>query len=373
MAKKGARPQAGKQKRRHGPQLSQQDLPAHPVDKALNIPRAIADNYGGSPSSPLEVASALRVQPSSGTFRTLVSASNAYGLTANNGAGIEVTPLGSRILHPTVDGDDLAAEREALLKPRILREFLQRYDDSPIPRETIAQNVLATMGVPPERTETALRSILGQAERLGLTKDINGKKYVYLKGIQVQPATAEPDHEEGAPSPMNGEVVSAPVNPSPAVSGGATAAPVDSRLKRVFITHGKNRAFVDPIRELLKFGELEAVVSTEKPTVSQPVPKKIMEEMRACGAAIIHVEGERKLIDPDTKEQVMLNENVLIEIGAAMALYGERFILLVRSGVKLPSNLQGLYEVRYVGDRLDGEETIKLLEAIRDLKTRPLP
>ena len=74
-----------------------------------------------------------------------------------------------------------------------------------------------------------------------------------------------------------------------------------------------------------------------------------MNDMRLCGAAIIHVEGERRLIDPETKEHFALNENVLIEIGAAMALYAERFILLVKEGVKLPSNLQGLFEVRYAG------------------------
>ena len=60
-------------------------------------------------------------------------------------------------------------------------------------------------------------------------------------------------------------------------------------------------------------------------------------------------------------EHMLLNPNVLIEIGAAMAFYGRRFILLVREGVKLPSNRQGLFEVRYSGDTLDAVSTIKLL------------
>jgi predicted nucleotide-binding protein len=98
-----------------------------------------------------------------------------------------------------------------------------------------------------------------------------------------------------------------------------------------------------------------------------------MEDMRSCGAAIIHVEDERRLLDKDAKEQVVLNENVLIEIGGAMALYGRRFILVVKEGVELPSNLQGLYQVRYSGDTLDGNATIKLLEAINDMKKRALP
>jgi predicted nucleotide-binding protein len=68
-----------------------------------------------------------------------------------------------------------------------------------------------------------------------------------------------------------------------------------------------------------------------------------------------------------------VNQNVLIEIGAAMALYGRRFILLVRDGIQLPSNLQGLYEVRYSGDALDADSTIRLLEAITDIQNHPIP
>lgn len=119
----------------------------------------------------------------------------------------------------------------------------------------------------------------------------------------------------------------------------------------------------------MKFGELEAVVSVEKQSVSKPVPEKVMTDMRSCGAAIIHVEDEMRLIDSDAKEHIVLNSNVLIEIGAAMGLYGKRFILLVKDGVQLPSNLQGLYEVRYQGDVLDGQATIQLLEAINAMKS----
>ena len=89
------------------------------------------------------------------------------------------------------------------------------------------------------------------------------------------------------------------------------------------------------------------------------------------GAA--HVEDEQKLIDANEREQIVVNPNVLIEIGAAMALYGRRFILLVKEGIELPSNLQGLYEVRFSGEKLDGEVTIKLLKAINEIKNFPLP
>ena len=58
-----------------------------------------------------------------------------------------------------------------------------------------------------------------------------------------------------------------------------------------------------------------------------------MDDMRGCGAAIIHVDAEQAITDKDGQDHVFRNRNVLIEIGAAMAFYGRRFILLVRGGV----------------------------------------
>jgi predicted nucleotide-binding protein len=224
--------------------------------------------------------------------------------------------------------------------------------------------------VPKDRTADVLALIMAGAESVGFISDIKGKKYVNLKGVAVPaPAAANADGD-GDEQPEDG-ATSVPA--APTLSPEQPVKTPDGRLGKVFISHGKNREFIDPIRELLKFGQLEAVVSTEKSTVSQPIPQKVMQDMRGCGAAIIHVDSERKLMDVESKEQVALNENVLIEIGAAMALYGERFILLVKEGVKLPSNLQGLFEVRYAGTKLDGNETIKLMSSINDMKNKPLP
>ena len=126
-------------------------------------------------------------------------------------------------------------------------------------------------------------------------------------------------------------------------------------------------------RSLLEYGELEPVVSVDRQSVSKPVPEKVLDDMRGSGAAIIHVDADLTITDKEGNDHVLLNPNVLIEIGAAMAFYGRRFILLVREGVKLPSNLQGLYEVRYSGDTLDATATIRLLEAIKDIKNYALP
>jgi hypothetical protein len=347
-------------------------VPLFGLEKALTIPQAIVDNYGKGPAKPLEVAKVLDVTPTSSSFKMLTGSSIAYGLTNGgwNAAQIELTPLALKILTNEDEGAILEGKREAVLKPRVVGKFLTKYNDAAIPRADIAHAVLEGLGVPKDRAADVFKLILDSAQLVGFITDIKGKKYGNLKGVKPPPpvdSSETPDEEETPATPP------ASSTPPPPKTPVTPLADLPGREKKVFISHGKNKDFIEPIKTLLAFGQLEAVVSVEKSTVSQPITQKVMGDMRSCGAAIIHVDSERRLMDVDSKEQVALNENVLIEIGAAMALYGERYILLVKDGVKLPSNLQGLYEVRHTGEKLDGNETMKLMSSINDMKTKRLP
>ena len=135
---------------------------------------------------------------------------------------------------------------------------------------------------------------------------------------------------------------------------------------RVFITHGKNTKILDQVKELVTYGKFDPVIAMEHETAAKPVPEKVMNDMRTCRAAVIHVGAEAVLYDEEGNAVPQVNGNVLIEIGAAMALYGENFILLVEEGLALPSNLQGLYECRYQGDELNMAATMKLLKAFNE-------
>ncbi len=362
-------PQQSKKRTR----IPQTDVPRFSLDEAIRIPKAISENYAGKPTSPLRIAKAIELQPNSGHFRNLCGSAIAYGLTKGgpNAEEISIEPLGFRIVRPLEEGDDLIAQREALLKPRIIGEFLRKYDSSPLPREEISLNVLEDMGVPRSRAEEVLYLILKGATSADFITEIKNKEYVDLSSlvdtvsasdigeVQVEHDVPVVDLTEDTSDKEESEVVD--------------AVKLTARARKVFISHGKDKSMLEPIKKLLSFGELEPVISVERQSVSQPVPDKVMNDMRVCGAAIIHVEADQKLIDSEANEHVVVNPNVLIEIGAAMALYGRRFILLVRQGIELPSNLQGLYEVRYSGEKLDGEATLKLLEAINDIKNHPLP
>ncbi len=344
----------------------------------MRVASAIADNYAGAATKPLDVAAAMNLAPNSSHFRMLTGSAIAYGLTsgAYNAAEISLTPLANQILSPLAEGDDISGKREALLTPNIVGTFLNKYNNSPLPPERIAENVLVALGVPRERASSVYALIVEGAASIGMLQEIKGKKYINLERAGPNsskiPADDEidvsdrVDLESGEPLAKSTTNEDIEAKSSENIDTGFIRK--DTANKKVFITHGYNKQFVDPIKKLLSFGEMEAVVSVERQSISQPVPEKVMNDMRECGAAIIHVEGEMTLIDAEAKEHIVLNPNVLIEIGAAMALYGKRFILLVKNGVKLPSNLQGLYEGRYEGDALDGNATIRLLEAINDLK-----
>jgi predicted nucleotide-binding protein len=362
--------------------VSQTDVPSLSLEQALRVPQAITDEYGSNSVRPLDVARALKVQPTSGPFRTLCGAAIAYGLTEGgyNAAEIKITQLGKRIVRPTAEGDDLVARREAVLQPRVMREFLQRYDGSKFPRDDIAEHVLETLGVPREATSRVLSTIREGAHNAGFLKDINSVSYVDLLGTtpnaQANATSVESEAADIEPPQITADAATPTLRDAVAsraeTQATFAATNINTRLKRVFVTHGKNRALVPQLKELLAFGQFEPVVSVERESVSKPVPDKVMDDMRSCGAAIIHVDAEREVLTQEGQRSVELNGNVLIEIGAAMALFGRRFILLVQQGISLPSNLNGLYEVRYKGEQLDGDATLRLLKAFNEFKTYPI-
>lgn len=376
--------------------LKQADVPIASLDEALRIPQALFDHYAGKPTAPFHIGKALSVDPKGSQMRVLSGAAIAFGLIEGGAQAAIISPteLARRIMRPREEDEDVRGKREAVLRPRVFGEFLNRYDGSPFPRQDIALNVLEELGVPRDKTQEVLERLDASARSVGFMQEINGKVYVSLLELPAEAAGRpparrdeekrddtpivaheEPARDERAPVSPEPQVARATPLPPLAPSGASMKAAVedDLRRRRVFITHGKDRALVDPIRKLLEYGELEAVVSVDRQSVSKPVPEKIMDEMRRCGAAIIHVDAENTFEDNEGKVQTILNPNVLIEIGAAMAFYGRRFILLVKEGVKLPSNLQGLFEVRYPGDTLDAGATIRLLEAMKDIKNYSLP
>lgn len=375
MATKRAQPDKSEEKKRPesaagGKRVyfSQTDFPQSPLQQAQRIASAIVDNFAAKEGSPPDVALAIGMSPSSSAWRTLTGSSIAYGLTEGgvNANAIKLVALGKKLVAPEEEGEDVAARRQAILKPRILREFFERYRRAKFPNDTIAANVLKGMGVPADRVDESLAIIKANGAYAGIIRDTPTGPFINLDSPGVPaPASSSPEHAE--------EVTTEDLE-QPGIAGRRAAdvlpskPQAEAKTNRVFISHGKQLSIVTQIKELLAFGNFEPVVSVERESTAIPVPEKVFEDMRSCSAGVIHVGPEGKYLDKDGSEHNKINDNVLIEIGAAMALFGKRIILLVERGVTLPSNLQGLYRCEFEGDRLDYDATMKLLKTFSQFR-----
>jgi hypothetical protein len=88
--------------------VSQANVPAYSLEDALRVAKAISSQYGGKPTKPINVASAMDLSPNSSVFKMLTGASIAYGLTDGgyNAVEISLTPLGKQIVTPLEEGAD---------------------------------------------------------------------------------------------------------------------------------------------------------------------------------------------------------------------------------------------------------------------------
>lgn len=178
-----APPAAATAEQKRKARLFQEDVPSYSLEQALRVARSIADNYAFKPTKPVNVAGAMGMTHTAGPFRAISGASAAYGLTtgASQAPEIGITPLGMRILRPTIVGDDIAAKREALLKPKVVGEFLRDYDGAALPPDAIAKNVLEAKGVPAERLDGVLELIVEGAKAVGFIREWgNGRRSVDL-------------------------------------------------------------------------------------------------------------------------------------------------------------------------------------------------
>lgn len=341
--------------------VSQGKIPKLALSEAIRIAQSLNDDFAGKPTPPHQLAMAVDISPTSTNWQDICGASIAYGLTEGGvkAQSISLTDLGRRVVAPTIEGDDLVAKVEAALRPDIARQFFQQYNRAKFPQDRIAKNVLSQMGVPPDRVDSVLEILKRNGELIGIIHQTKTGPFVAID----TPVPVHIDKESSMPQEAAGGT-------KVEIEKEKTKAQVVPPLsnQRVFITHGKNKDIVSQLKDLLMFGKFIPVVAEEHETTSKPVPEKVLEDMRSCFAGIIHVSSEEELLDKSGNVHHKINENVLIEIGAAMALYKHNFILLVQRGIHLPSNLQGLYVCYYEGDKLDYEATMKLLKAFNEFK-----
>ncbi len=342
-------------------------FPAFALEQSLVIARAIADNNAAKPYSRLSLAESIDRSPESSAFRQLITSSSAYGLTEGSYSApqIKLTELGLSIVAPRSDVEKRGALIKAAMNIALFKRLYEHFDQHKIPaHENLANTLVRDYQVSPELVDNCVSRFFADGKFVGLIREIAGADRVSVQDASGSaPVHAGAEIEDEVPTDGDKEETQ---NRSP--SNGEKAPSVVSDRTRVLISHGKNQEIVKQLKDLLTFGKFVPIVAVEHETTSKPVPEKVMADMRSCFAGIIHIASEEELLDRDGNIHHKINENVLIEIGAAMALYKENFILLAQKGIHLPSNLQGLYRCDYEGDKLDYDATMRILKAISTFK-----
>jgi predicted nucleotide-binding protein len=358
----------GSDKAAHRTRMSQSDVPAVSLDQALRVPTAIAENYGGGPVTALQLADAMMMQPTSGTFRQLCGAAIAFGFTQGgyNAQEITLEPLGKRVIRPEEDGDDLRAKREAILRPRVLSDFLRKYNRSPLPPENIGRNVLMAMGVPADRTDGVFRLIHESAKTVGFIREIKGREYVDLLGTspatpQIQTNGYSGEHDEAH---QGSEASSLSTAEQPSQESSREVGHQQSLGQAIFVGHGKNKIPLEQLKGILDGFKIPYRIATESPNLGRPISDKVAQIMRECNCAILVFTADEEFQDKDGNTIWRPSENVVHELGAASFLYGKRIVILKEESVNLPSNFRDIGYIEFSRDALAARSMDVLKELI---------
>lgn len=350
--------------------VSQTEVPRFPVTEALRVATALADEYGKQPTRPLDVAKAMKISPTSSQFKLLTGASVAYGFT-DGGAQAEkiaLTSLGRRVIAPTEEGDDMLAKREGFLRPRVVREFLRKYDGSRLPSDNIADNVLEEMGVPTRFTERTRKLILEGAQALGLLTEIKGKTYVNLDAV-VPPDEPVEDRPDDTDEPDD-EADSVEHEDEPPNGTQSPQPEKKRRPNRIFIGHGKSKKPLNQLTKMLDQLGIPYKVAEEEANVGRAISQKVRQTMEECGAGILIFSADREYRDLDGNAVWLSSENVANEIGAAAVMYEDRIIIFKEESVELASNYSGIGYISFETDKLDAKmpDLLRELVAMKILK-----
>jgi len=208
----------------------------------------------------------------------------------------------------------------------------------------------------------------GQATRLDIGREQLTK---FIEAGPSSPPWASASEESLAKTEVVTDLEQLPTEKAASValaSEPAPATPLATAVTvRCFISHGSNMDLVDQVQTMLGIADIQSEIAVKEETSAIPVPEKVFSAMRRCSAGIIVVSVDETHKDKEGKYTI--NENVLIEIGAAFVLYDRRVVLVWDKRLSVPSNLQGLYRCEFEGNELSWSAGMKLMKAIRGFKT----
>jgi hypothetical protein len=135
---------------------------------------------------------------------------------------------------------------------------------------------------------------------------------------------------------------------------------------RVYVSTGGKMRLVPQLRAAFDLAEMECRVVERERVEDAPLPADVFQAMRECDAALMVLNDED--FKCDECGRMLPLESLLLEIGAAFALYGRRVVLLQAGQLPVPANLLGLRCDRFGGSELTWDEGVRLVKTFKDFK-----
>lgn len=128
---------------------------------------------------------------------------------------------------------------------------------------------------------------------------------------------------------------------------------------RVFIIHGHDEGLKAQVQLLLQRAGVNNLVLHEVPDKGRTIIDKLEQEGSAANYAIALMTPDDALVDGEARAR----QNVILEVGYFMGVLGkDRLRLLVKEGVSIPSDLQGILYERV---DVNGAWKIKVLKELQ--------
>lgn len=168
------------------------DFPYVDLGAAEGIARALFEKGGGS-SSIKQLAGWLDSSPTSGSFRSRISATKLFGFIESEGADVKLTDIGWALIDPEKEAN---ARIDAFLRVPLFQQVFKKYESLPLPNPNALESQMQQLGVSPKQTDRARQTFTSSANSAGFI-DSNTRRLVLpvAPSLTTQAKTEKQDSE----------------------------------------------------------------------------------------------------------------------------------------------------------------------------------
>ena len=140
------------------------EFPYSDLTRAVELTTALAQAGGKVWIEQPQLAVAMDMSVSGGTFRGRLSAARMFGFIETEGGNVRLSELGLYVLD---DSTSRAAKAEAFLRVPLYKAMYDSYNGFALPPAAAIERQMQSMGVPPKQTERARQAFAASAQAAG--------------------------------------------------------------------------------------------------------------------------------------------------------------------------------------------------------------